>query len=82
MSVALIGCLGLTKSKATIKVLNLNNLQFDSLRRQSISSDRGFKYVKEKTESDRFKEHLFTQENEEMSKQDWKRINELIRKYK
>ena len=76
---SLIGCV--SKGLGVIRVLRLNETEFQELKKISVEDHEGFKVIKTSLSANKFKELSTSKKNKSITKEDERKIRDILAKY-
>lgn len=76
-----VSCSGSKKSIGLMRILSMNQVEFNEIRKISIEDGKGFKYIKHKLEKNKFSSITTTTETQIIANEEYKKIKAILKKY-
>jgi hypothetical protein len=76
-----VSCSGSKNSIGLMRILSMNQVEFNEIRKISIEDEKGFKYIKHKLEKNKFSSITTTTETQIITNEEHKKIKAILKKY-
>lgn len=76
-----VSCTSTKNSISLMRVLSMNQVEFNEIRKISIEEEKGFKFIKHNLEKNKFSSLTTTTENQIITNEEYKKIKAILKKY-